>query len=147
MERTFIMIKPDGVKRRLISSVIERFEKKGLYLTACKCMTPSREILTEHYGHLSKKPFFEDMVNGMMSGMVLAMVWSGDNAVSIGRSILGETNPLTAPMGTIRGDYGISIEKNIVHGSDSAENAEKEIKLWIGTDVQAVVPFDKEWIY
>lgn len=147
MERTFIMIKPDGIRRRLVAKVIQRFEEKGLYLAASKCVIPKRDVLETHYAHLSSKPFFGEMVDDMMSGMVLAMVWVGKGAVSIGRKILGETDPLAAPMGTIRGDYGISVGKNIVHGSDSVENAEKEIGLWIGDDVPDIAFFDKEWIY
>ncbi|CAD25514.1 NUCLEOSIDE DIPHOSPHATASE KINASE A [Encephalitozoon cuniculi GB-M1] len=147
MERTFIMIKPDAIKRRLISRIIQRFEEKGLYLAASKCVIPKREVLETHYSHLSSMPFFSEMVEDMMSGMVLAMVWVGKDAVSIGRKLIGETNPQAASVGTIRGDYGVSTGKNIIHGSDCVENAEKEIKLWIGDDVQPVSFFDKEWIY
>ncbi|KAG5860151.1 nucleoside diphosphate kinase [Encephalitozoon hellem] len=147
MEKTFIMIKPDGIKRRLISKIIQRFEEKGLYLAACKCMMAKREILEQHYSHLSSKPFFNEMVESMMSGMVLAMVWVGKNAVSVGRKLIGETDPQAASSGTIRGDYGLTVGKNIIHGSDSVENAEKEIKLWIGDDVLPVSFFDEAWIY
>lgn len=147
MERTFVMIKPDGIKRRLISRIIQKFEEKGLYLAASKCVIPKRDILEQHYSHLSSKPFFNEMVESMMSEMVLAMVWVGKNAVSTGRKLIGETDPQAASVGTIRGDYGITVGKNIIHGSDTVENAEREIKLWIGDDVQPISFFDEAWIY
>lgn len=147
MENTFVMIKPDGVRRRLIGKVIQRFEEKGLYLAAATCMVPTKEILHIHYAHLSDKPFFKDMVEYMASGMVFIMVWSGVDAVTVGRKLVGETNPADAALGTIRGDYSMSVGRNIIHSSDSAANAEKEIKLWLGDGVTPAAPFDKDWIY
>ncbi|ADM11755.1 nucleoside diphosphatase kinase A [Encephalitozoon intestinalis ATCC 50506] len=147
MERTFIMIKPEGIKRRLMSKVIQRFEEKGLYLAASKCVIPKKEVLEQHYSHLSARPFFGEMVEHMMSGMVLAMVWVGKDAVSVGRKLIGETNPREASVGTIRGDYGMATGKNIIHGSDSVENAEKEIKLWIGDEALPMSFFDEKWVY
>lgn len=147
MENTFIMIKPEGIKRRLIAKIIQRLEEKGLYLSASKCMVPTKELLETHYAHLSSKPFFNGMIKDMMSGMVLAMVWSGKDAVCIGRKLIGETNPAVAAVGTIRGDYGISTGRNVVHGSDSVDNAEKEIRLWFGEEIRPAAHFDGEWIY
>lgn len=135
-ENTFIMIKPDGVRRRLVSKIVKRFEEKGLTLTAAKCMMATDAILRTHYGHLVQKPFFNSMVEDMMSGMVFAMVWTGSSAVETGRALIGETDPRKAAAGTIRGDYGINVDQNVVHGSDSVENARKEISLWLGSDVQ-----------
>jgi len=129
-ERTFIMIKPDGVARGLVADIIKRFEQRGYKLVAMKMMTPSLELLNEHYGDLKGKPFFNGLVKHISSGPVVAMVWEGKKAVTQGRAMLGETNPLSSKPGSIRGDYSIDMGRNIIHGSDSVETAKAEIGLW-----------------
>jgi nucleoside-diphosphate kinase len=146
-ERTYIMIKPDGVQRGLIGAIIARFEQKGYYLRALKLATPSKELLEQHYADLSARPFFPALINYMLSGPVVCMVWEGTGVVATGRLLLGATNPLASNPGTIRGDYAIITGRNICHGSDSVENAEKEIKLWFGGDVLAWKHHSHEWIY
>ena len=129
-ERTFIMIKPDGVQRGLVGKIIQRFEKKGFKLAAMKICAPGKAHLEKHYADLSKKPFFGGLVEYMSSGPVCAMVWVGDNAVATGRKMLGATKPQDSAPGTIRGDFCIDVGRNICHGSDSVESANAEIKLW-----------------
>ena len=129
-ERTFIMVKPDGVQRGLVGDIIARFEGKGFQLLALRQMRPSREHLEKHYADLSSKDFFGSLIDYMASSPVVAMVWAGDGAVKEGRKMLGATKPSESAMGTIRGDYCIDIGRNVCHGSDSVESAEHEIALW-----------------
>jgi len=129
-ERSFIMIKPDGVQRGLVGEIIRRFETKGFKLVALKLTWASEEILKKHYGDLSGKPFFDGLVKYMASGPVVPMVWEGKNVVKTGRVMLGETDPFKSLPGTIRGDYCIEVGRNICHGSDSVDSAKKEIGLW-----------------
>ncbi len=124
------MVKPDGVSRGLVSDITARFEKKGYKLIAAKLMMATKAILTEHYGHLVNKPFFPSLIDFMTSGPVFCMVWEGKGAVNAGRVILGATNPLDCAPGTVRGDFAIDIGRNVCHGSDSVESAEKEIANW-----------------
>ncbi|PVU88918.1 hypothetical protein BB559_003485 [Furculomyces boomerangus] len=129
-ERTYIMVKPDGVERGLVGEIIKRFETKGYKLTALQMISPSKSLLEEHYRDLSSKPFFPKLVSYMSSGPVVGMVWSGKNVVKTGRKLLGATNPLDSEPGTIRGDFCIDVGQNLCHGSDSVESAEREIGLW-----------------
>lgn len=129
-ERTFIAIKPDGVQRSLVGEIIKRFEQKGFRLVAMKLIQASEDLLKEHYIDLKDRPFFAGLVKYMQSGPVVAMVWEGLNVVKTGRVMLGETNPADSKPGTIRGDFCIQVGRNIIHGSDSVESAEKEIGLW-----------------
>lgn len=129
-ERTFIMIKPDGVARGLIGDIIKRFEQRGYKLVAMKMMTPTEDLLNVHYGDLKTKPFFPGLVKFISSGPVVAMVWEGKSVVKQGRQMLGETNPLASKPGSIRGDFSIDMGRNIIHGSDSVESANEEINLW-----------------
>uniref|UniRef100_A0A673VKY6 Nucleoside diphosphate kinase n=1 Tax=Suricata suricatta TaxID=37032 RepID=A0A673VKY6_SURSU len=129
-ERTFIAIKPDGVQRGLVGEIIKRFEQKGFRLVAMKLIQASEDLLKEHYIDLKDRPFFAGLVRYMQSGPVVAMVWEGLNVVKTGRVMLGETNPADSKPGTIRGDFCIQVGRNIIHGSDSVESAEKEIGLW-----------------
>lgn len=129
-ERTFIMVKPDGVQRGLIGDIIKRFEQKGFKLVAMKFMQASEDHLRQHYADLSHLPFFPGLVKHMASGPVVAMVWEGLGVVKTGRVMLGETDPAKSKPGTIRGDFCIQIGRNIIHGSDSVESAEQEIALW-----------------
>ena len=132
MERTYIMLKPDCVKRGLMGEVISRIEKKGFKITDAKMMTLSEAILREHYAHIADKPFFPDIVSYMTSGPVLAMIVEGENAVQGMRNIMGPTKYEDAMGGTIRGDFATSTGSNIIHGSDSVENAEIEINRFFG---------------
>ncbi|VVC31006.1 Hypothetical protein CINCED_3A021513 [Cinara cedri] len=129
-ERTFIMIKPDGVQRGLVAKIIKRFETKGFKLVAMKFVWPSQELLKNHYADLSSKPFFPGLIEYMSSGPVVPMVWEGLDAVKTGRVLLGATDPKNSNPGTIRGDYCIQVGRNIIHGSDAVESANKEIALW-----------------
>lgn len=124
------MLKPDGVDRGLIGEILARFEKRGFKLIAAKLALPSKEHLEKHYADLKDKPFFPGMIKYMQSGPVFCMVFEGLDAVKTGRAMLGATNPLASQPGTIRGDYALAVGRNICHGSDSVENAEKEIALW-----------------
>ena len=147
-ERTFLMIKPDGVQRGLVGNIIERFEKKGFKLVALKFVWPTEELLQKHYSDLSSKPFFPGLVKYMSSGPVVPMVWEGLNVVKTGRQMLGATNPADSQPGTIRGDLCIQVGRNIIHGSDSVESANKEIALWF-TEKEVVgwTPAAENWIY
>ena len=129
-ELTFIMIKPDGIERGLIGEIIQRFEKKGFQILACQMLIPNKTLLEKHYADLKEKPFFNQLINFMLSGPVMAMVWQGKGIVGYARKLLGETDPLLSLPGTIRGDFCVDIGKNICHASDSSKSAEKEIALW-----------------
>eukprot|EP01117_Protostelium_nocturnum_P020338 TRINITY_DN909_c0_g1_i4.p1 TRINITY_DN909_c0_g1~~TRINITY_DN909_c0_g1_i4.p1 ORF type:complete len:156 (+),score=51.48 TRINITY_DN909_c0_g1_i4:153-620(+) len=129
-ERTFIAIKPDGVQRGLVGEIIARFEKKGFQLVALKFVHVTKEHAEAHYSDLSSKPFFNGLCEYLSSGPVVAMVWQGKNAAKGGRVLLGTTNPLDSAPGTIRGDFALDVGRNIIHGSDSVESAEKEIAAW-----------------
>ncbi len=131
-ERTYIMLKPDCVKRGLIGEVIARIERKGYRIIDAKMMRLNEPVLREHYAHLADKPFFPDIVSYMMSGPVLGMIVEGENAVLGMRILMGATKFEEAAAGTIRGDFASSTSENIIHGSDSAENAEIEIKRFFG---------------
>ncbi|KAL2728877.1 nucleoside diphosphate kinase [Vespula squamosa] len=150
-ERTFIMIKPDGVQRGLVGKIIQRFEEKGYKLVALKMVWPTEELLKDHYSDLSGKPFFPGLVKYMSSGPVVPMVWEGLNAVKTGRAMLGETDPKNSAPGTIRGDFCLQVGRNIIHGSDSVESADKEIKLWFGNKEKDNVVdwalWAEKWIY
>ena len=130
MERTFIMVKPDGVQRNLIGEIVARFEKKGFQLVGAKLMQVSRELAEQHYAEHKERPFFGELVDFITSGPVFAMVWEGENVIATARQMMGKTNPQEAAPGTIRGDYGLTVGKNVIHGSDSPESAEREIKLF-----------------
>jgi len=130
VERTFLMIKPDGVQRNLVGEVIKRLETKGFTLVGLKMMNVSRELAEKHYDVHKERPFFQGLVEFIISAPVVAMVWEGDGVVASARKIIGATNPLTAEPGTIRGDYGVSIGRNLIHGSDAIETAQREIALW-----------------
>ena len=130
MERTFLAVKPDGVQRGLVGEIIRRFESKGFTLVGLKLLKVSRELAEQHYGEHKEKPFFAGLVDFITSGPVVAMVWEGDGVVASARKIIGATNPLTSEPGTIRGDLAVNVGRNIIHGSDAIETAQREIKLW-----------------
>jgi nucleoside-diphosphate kinase len=127
MDKTFLMVKPDGVQRGLVGEIVRRFENKGFQLSACKLMKITREQAEKHYAEHKEKPFFGELVDFITSGPVFAMVWTGDNVIAMSRTMMGKTNPLDAAPGTIRGDFAIHTGMNLIHGSDSPESAEKEI--------------------
>eukprot|EP01057_Protomagalhaensia_wolfi_P004028 Protomagalhaensia_wolfi_Nauph_80__4027@NODE_4089_length_641_cov_560_528239_g3243_i0_p1_GENE_NODE_4089_length_641_cov_560_528239_g3243_i0NODE_4089_length_641_cov_560_528239_g3243_i0_p1_ORF_typecomplete_len152_score22_84NDK/PF00334_19/3_2e56_NODE_4089_length_641_cov_560_528239_g3243_i097552 len=130
IERTFLMVKPDGVQRGLVGEIISRFEKRGWKMVAAKFTMPTTELLEEHYAEHKGKPFLPGLVSFMASGPVMAMVWEGANIISQARKVMGATNPNNADVGTIRADYCVDMGRNVIHGSDGPESAAKEIALW-----------------
>lgn len=132
IERTFVMIKPDGVRRALVGECLGRFERRGLKISALKLLTPSRELAEEHYGVHRDKPFFGGVVAGITSGPVVAMILEGESAIAAVRQMVGATRPLEAAPGSIRGDFALEVGENIVHASDGPETAATEMKLWFG---------------
>jgi len=130
MERTFLAIKPDGVQRSLVGDIIRRFEVKGFTLVGLKLTNVSRELAEKHYEVHKERPFFSSLIEFITSGPVVAMVWEGDGVVASARKIIGATNPLNAEPGTIRGDFGVDVGRNLIHGSDAIETAQREINLW-----------------
>lgn len=147
-ERTFIAIKPDGVQRGKIGNIIGRFEAKGYKLVAMKMMTPTKEKAAGHYADLSKKPFFQGLVDYFSSGPIVAMCWEGVNAIAAGRALLGATNPKDSLPGTIRGDLCVDIGRNICHGSDGPDSAKHEIEFWFDeSEVSSYTSHSHEWVY
>lgn len=132
-ERTFAMVKPDGVKRGLAGKIMSRIEAKGFTLVDVKLMNISRETAEKHYGEHAGKPFFEGLISFITSGPVLAMVVEGENAILEWRKMMGATNPADAAPGTIRGDFASTMDENVVHGSDAPETAEREINIFFGS--------------
>ena len=148
MERTFIMIKPDGVQRNLVGEVIRRFETKGFKLVGLKLLSVSKELAAKHYDVHKERPFFAGLVQFITSSPVVAMVWEGDGVVASARNLIGATNPLTSPPGTIRGDFGVSVGRNLIHGSDAIETAQYEISLWFTPEeLVSWEPTITPWIY
>ncbi len=130
MERTFVMVKPDGVRRGLVGEIVRRFEAKGLRIVGMKQLVPSRELAGNHYAVHRDKPFFADVVAFITSGPVVAMALEGPQAIALARTLMGKTRPEDAAPGTIRGDYANTTQENLVHGSDGEETAASEIALW-----------------
>ncbi|WP_066294267.1 nucleoside-diphosphate kinase [Bacillus sp. FJAT-29937] len=147
MEKTFLMVKPDGVQRNLIGEIVARFEKKGFQLVGGKLMSISTELAEQHYGEHKERPFFGELVDFITSGPVFAMVWEGENVIATARQMMGATNPKDSAPGTIRGEFAATVGKNIIHGSDSPESAEREIGLFFKQE--ELVEYSKlmnEWI-
>jgi nucleoside-diphosphate kinase len=132
IEHTFLMVKPDGVARGLVGEVVSRFERKGLTLEKMRMLTIDEDLANRHYAEHVDKPFFGELVSFITSGPVVAMEWSGESAISAARALMGATNPIESAPGTIRGDFATVITNNIVHGSDSATSAERELGLFFG---------------
>ncbi len=130
MEQTFFIIKPDGVKRQICGEILTRYERKGLIIKAMKLLQTPKELAQEHYAEHKDKPFFGELVDFITSGPVLAFVLAGKNAVTSVRTINGATNPVDATPGSIRGDYALTMDSNVVHASDSVDSAAREIHLW-----------------
>lgn len=148
MEKTFVMVKPDGVQRNLIGEIVSRFERKGFKLVGAKFMVISDSLAEKHYGEHIGKPFFNNLVSFITSGPVFAMVWEGEDVITTARSMIGSTNPLEAANGTIRSDFGMVVHKNIIHGSDSIESAQREINLFFSDDeLFSYTKQDQQWIY
>merc|ERR1712205_69227 len=147
LERTYIMIKPDGVQRGLVGTIIARFEAKGYKLSALKVATPGKAHMEKHYEDLKAKKFFPGLIEYMTSGPVICMVWSGMDAVVTGRKMLGATKPADSDPGTIRGDMCIDVGRNICHGSDAVESAEAEIALRFPEGVCAWSSCQQAWLY
>lgn len=134
MERTFIMVKPNGVQRGLVGEIVARFERRGFVLRAMKLLRMERDLAERHYAEHAGKPFFDDLVGFITSGPVVAMVWEGREAITVARAMMGVTDPAEAAPGTIRGDLALSKEENVVHGSDGPESAAREIALFFAED-------------
>lgn len=130
MERTLVLIKPDGVQRGLIGEIITRFERRGLRLAGMKFMQMTRELAEEHYQEHTGKPFYPGLLSYITSGPVVAMAWEGPNAIIVVRDTMGDTRPFEAKPGTIRADFALVVDRNIVHGSANAKDAERELKLF-----------------
>ncbi|MEF8834983.1 MAG: nucleoside-diphosphate kinase [Candidatus Thermoplasmatota archaeon] len=148
METTFLMVKPDGVQRGLIGEVVSRIENKGLRIEAMKMIRIDSEKAKEHYAEHEGKDFYEPLLEYITSGPVVAMAVSGDSAISMVRNVIGETDPLDANPGTIRGDYGLDISRNIVHAADSKESAERELDIFFDEqEYQEYTRVEESWIY
>jgi nucleoside-diphosphate kinase len=147
MQQTLILLKPDCVQRRLIGNVTQRFEQKGLRLAALKLVQASRELAEKHYAVHKGKPFYESLLQFITAGPTVAMVWEGREAVTVARTLIGATDGTKAPPATIRGDFALSIQNNLVHGSDSPENAKIEIAIWFQPgELVSFAPTDEKWI-
>jgi nucleoside-diphosphate kinase len=133
MQQTLILLKPDAVQRRLVGRIIQRFEQKGLRLAAMKLVQADRALAEKHYAVHKGKPFYESLLSFLTSGPTIAMVWEGREAVAVCRNLMGVTDGSKAGPGTIRGDFALSVQNNLIHGSDSPENALAEIALWFDT--------------
>ena len=147
-ERTFALVKPDGVQRGLVGEIVRRFEKRGLQLVALKMVRISRQLAEEYYAEHRGKPFFPGLVEYVTSGPSVAMLWEGENAITIVRKTMGATDPVKAEPGTIRADFGLSIGRNVVHGSDSAESATREAALFF--EPEEILAYDRDhekWIH
>ena len=149
-ERTFVMVKPDGVQRGLIGEIVSRLEDRGLKLVGAKFMRIDRELAEQHYGEHEDKPFFEDLVSFITSGPVMAMVWEGQDAVSQVRTMMGETDPAESPPGTIRGDLGLDLGRNVIHGSDDEDPGANEREIELFFDENELLEWeriDETWLY
>ncbi|HSJ34941.1 MAG TPA: nucleoside-diphosphate kinase [Acidimicrobiia bacterium] len=129
-ENTFIMVKPDGVRRGLVGEIIGRFERKSLQLEKIRTLTIDEDLARRHYAEHVEKGFFPDLLAFITSGPVVAMEWSGEGAVGVARTVMGATNPAEAAPGTIRGDFGLEVTENLVHGSDSTDSATRELEIF-----------------
>ena len=135
IERTFLMVKPDGVKRQVVGDIIDRFERRGFVMRGAKLMNVPRELAEKHYEEHKDKTFFGELVDFITSGPVFAMVWEGENIIKLARVMMGATKPEEAQPGTIRGDYAVTFSENVIHGSDSPASAEREINLWFNNEI------------
>jgi nucleoside-diphosphate kinase len=132
-EHTFVMVKPDGVVRGLVGEVFSRLERKGLILKQMRSLIIDEEMASRHYAEHAEKPFFGELISFITSGRVVASEWSGESAISVVRALVGATDPKEATPGTLRGDFGLEVTQNLVHASDSAESAERELTLFFAS--------------
>ena len=147
MQQTLILLKPDCVHRRLVGTIIQRFEQKGLRLAGMKLVQAGRELAERHYAVHKGKPFYESLLQFLVSGPTVAMVWEGREAVQVVRTLMGPTDGTKAPPATIRGDFALSVQNNLIHGSDSPENARAEIGLWFKPEeLVSYEPTDQSWV-
>lgn len=147
MERTLILLKPDCVQRRLLGEILQRFERKGLRLAGLKLVQASRSLAEKHYAVHKGKPFYDSLLQFLTSGPTVALVLEGREAVVVARSLIGATDGVKAAPGTIRGDFALSVQNNLIHGSDSPENAKTEISLWFQPgELVEYAPVDNAWI-
>ena len=147
MQRTLILLKPDSIQRRLVGTIVQRFEQKGLRLVGLKMVQASRDLAEKHYAVHKRKPFYDSLLNFLTAGPTVALVWEGREAVTVARTLMGPTDGTKAPPATIRGDFAISVQNNLVHGSDSPENAQAEIALWFAPpELVAYQPTDAAWV-
>jgi nucleoside-diphosphate kinase len=147
VQQTLILLKPDAVQRRLVGEITDRFERKGLRLAGLKLVQCSRELAEKHYAVHKGKPFYESLLGFLTSGPTVAMVWQGREAVAACRNLMGLTDGAKAPPGTVRGDFALSVQNNLVHGSDSPENAALEIALWFNPDeLVSFEAVDGKWV-
>ncbi len=147
MQRTLILLKPDCVHRRLVGTILQRFEQKGMRLVGLKLVQASRDLAEKHYAVHKGKPFYESLLVFLTSGPTVAAVFEGREVVAAARNLMGATDGVKAPPGTIRGDYAISVQNNLVHGSDSPENAATEIALWFRPEeLVSYQPVDTVWV-
>lgn len=147
MQRTLILLKPDCVQRRLVGEITHRFEQKGLRLAGLKLVHASLATAEKHYAVHKGKPFYDSLLTFITSGPTVAMVWEGREAVTVARTLMGVTDGTKAPPATIRGDFALSVQNNLVHGSDSPENAAAEIAIWFKPEeLVAYTPTDAAWI-
>jgi nucleoside-diphosphate kinase len=147
MERTLVLLKPDCVQRRLVGSTLERFEQKGLRLTAMKLVQASQQLAAQHYAVHKERPFYPSLLKFLTSGPTVAVVLEGREAVAVVRGLMGPTDGVKAPPGTIRGDHAISVQNNLIHGSDSLDNAKMEIALWFKEEeLVTYTPVDNAWV-
>jgi len=149
-ERTFVMVKPDGVQRGLIGEIVSRFEDRGLKLVGAKFMQIDQDLAEDHYGEHEGKPFFEGLVDFITSGPVFAMVWEGQDAIRQVRSMMGETDPADSAPGTIRGDLGLDLGRNVIHGSDHEDEGSNEREIDLFFDEDELVEWesvDESWLY
>lgn len=149
MERTLILLKPDAVQRHLMGKIIARIEDKGLQIVGMKLRQFPKSLIEEHYAVHKERPFYADLVGFMTSGPVVALAVEGKDAITVMRTLIGKTNSAEAAPGTIRGDFGMSFSNNLVHGSDSAESAQKELALFFADDAELCdwKPVDRTWVY
>ena len=148
METTLLLVKPDGVQRGLVGEILGRVERRGLRLSALKLMHVSRSLAEQHYAIHQGKPFYNGLIDYIVSAPVVAMAWSGNKAVEAVRQVLGATNPTQAAPGTVRADFAIDIGRNLTHGSDSAENGAAEVALWFATaEVQQWQAANAAWVF
>ncbi|CAI8212707.1 MAG: Nucleoside diphosphate kinase [Methanobacteriota archaeon] len=147
LQTTFVMVKPDGVQRGLVGEIIQRFERKGLRLVGLRGLIPSEKLAETHYEVHKERPFYSGLISFITSGPVVAMAWAGIDAINVARSIIGPTNGREAPPGTIRGDLGMDIGYNLIHGSDGEDTASSELALWFPEGTMEWNRDIEQWIY